>query len=143
MNNYSREEQTDAVEPPPVPFLSFWIRFEVRDKLLQEQGGCIEEDSTDRSEYHLRGERTEIDTNKAICQLPARTRRRSPFQIRNFTVRIVCRIAAKMAVARMSPGTIGRSPISRLSAVLPSITTFVVYEKRSIPHTEAPGTRNH
>jgi hypothetical protein len=41
-------------------------------------------------------------------------------------------------VARIDPGTIGRSPISSDSAVLPRRTTLVVYEKRRVSQTEAP-----
>ena len=44
----------------------------------------------------------------------------------------------KREVARIDPGTIGRSPISSDSAVLPRWTTLVVYEKRRVSQTEAP-----
>ena len=61
--------------------------------------------------------------------------------IRSRQRRIVARMLAKIVVARMSAATIGRSPISRLSAVFPSITTLVVYENRRTSQTEAPRGR--
>ena len=48
------------------------------------------------------------------------------------------RMERKREVARIDPGTIGRSPISNDSTVLPRRTTLVVYEKRSVSQTEAP-----
>jgi hypothetical protein len=41
-------------------------------------------------------------------------------------------------VARIDPGTIGRSPMLSDSVVLPRRTTLVVYEKRRTSQTEAP-----
>ena len=43
----------------------------------------------------------------------------------------------------MLAGTIGKSPISRLSAIFPSQTTLVVFENIKIPHGEASKTICH